>query len=763
MFSINETHIPTQPNSADLSAEQLLNALSSLNRICSTINNTGSETATSLESVLSLIVESATQVVEGTSAVIYTYNPNQCTFTTQSRLSAGEKQGLITDDQPRPNGMGRRAIDQLRYILSYEETDITIHPAKASAGAKAVACFPLLVAGKIQGVLYVYLHEERHFSQLELLMLVNFVNQAAMAIYHASLVEYAQRSLNRKEEELARLRHAGLLISSRPRLKETLDAILRMALEVTNAEYGCFRLVDTSSECLITAAIAGKELGHPMTENLPINSTSVMGWVAQHRQMLCIPDVRVDPWRNIYYPLDQDLDIRSELAVPLISGSGKLEGILNLESPMSGAFSEEDSHLLQSLATQAVIAIQEASLMDALLEVAARLLVEPCEQVLKRLTELACSLLNAAASTIWIVDGEWLVLQADETGQRTGERIPLDNSLTGIAISQLRPIISDNVQTDPFFYHQDIANQRGWTHALIVPLVTLSGDDQNPIGSFNVYGSDSAPGRFTESGWDRKILTILAHFAALAVQNAAHQDDMRAALDQQLMTETFAAVGDVAVNLLHHINNKLGTIPVRVQGIQDKCHTALEGDPYLAANLREIEKSAREAMMTVRENLNLLHPIRPEPVDLANCVQEAIKLSKFPVDIQILADGLDSLPPVLAGKQNLNFVFTNLFENAVSAMQGKGIISIQASCSEHWVKVTVKDTGPGIPSHLHSRIFELHFSGSKEYTGKLGFGLWWAKALMTRLGGAITVESDGKSGTTFHLRLPLSLGNSLTE
>ncbi len=48
-----------------------------------------------------------------------------------------------------------------------------------------MGCFPLIVANQPVGALYVYLQDQRPFNQLELLMLDNFVNQAAMAIYHA--------------------------------------------------------------------------------------------------------------------------------------------------------------------------------------------------------------------------------------------------------------------------------------------------------------------------------------------------------------------------------------------------------------------------------------------------------------------------------------------------------------------------------------------------------------------------------------------------
>jgi signal transduction histidine kinase len=70
------------------------------------------------------------------------------------------------------------------------------------------------------------------------------------------------------------------------------------------------------------------------------------------------------------------------------------------------------------------------------------------------------------------------------------------------------------------------------------------------------------------------------------------------------------------------------------------------------------------------------------------------------------------------------------------------------------VEVSVSDSGPGIAPQFHNQIFELNFSRSASHPGKLGFGLWWVKTLMTRLGGSVTVESDGNHGTTFRLRLP---------
>jgi signal transduction histidine kinase len=740
---------------------RVLETLASLNEIAANINRIGKEEQIDIAATLRLIVESATKVIPGASAVIYTYDREQKAFDPATRVFAGDWLAPLPGIEPRSGGMGVRAIEQKRRVISYEEIDLQIHPAISVAGAKTAACFPLLLADEPVGGLYVYLAELRRFSQLELLMLENFVNLAAMAIHQAQRLSSVQRDLKRKNEELNQLRQAGLLISSRMRLEDTLEAILQMALEVTSARYGIFRLLDKSGQFLLTRAIAGEHLARPKVENLPVNSNSIMGWVARSRQPVRVDDLQQPPWGGMYYPLDADLEMRAELAVPLISSGGRLEGVLNLESPQVGAFTEQDSHLLQSLATQAVIAIQEVRLLDALQEVAVLLLSQTCQQVLARLTDLACDLLNAENSAIWTLEDNHLELQASCGCCETGQTLDLAGTLPGQAVVQRSLVVTGGIADA----RETAANQpgagtgcgTGWAQSLSVPLMTS--EDSQPLGAFSVFNGSSTGGHFTESDWDKKVLNCLAHYAALAVRNAAHQEALNNAQQQRAVAETFAVVGDIAANLLHHLNNKVGTIPVRIQGIQDKCQPALASDHYLAANLVEIERSANEAMESVRENLTHLRPIHMAEVGVLACASAAVDTANLPAGVQVRLEGLETLPVVIAGQRSLTLVFTNLLENAADAMRGVGLIVIRGTARSGWVEVTVSDNGPGIAAELHDRIFELNYSGrGTARSGKLGFGLWWVKTLMARLGGSVTVESDGIHGTTFRLKLPIAGG-----
>ncbi|MBI3925126.1 MAG: GAF domain-containing sensor histidine kinase [Armatimonadetes bacterium] len=618
--------------------------------------------------------------------------------------------------------------------------------AAASGGARqsgGVTALPLLVASETVGVLQAEGGPPGNDAHQFLKILAS---KAALAVDRARRTRAFRRDLERKEDELTRLRRCGLLISSRLRLEETLQSILQMALEVTGARYGIFRLVE--GPMLVTRAIAGEGLGRPLVDALPIDpSGSVSGWVASRRQAVCIADIREEPWRALYYPLDQVLEMRSEVAVPLVGAGGRLEGVLNLESPVVGRFSEQDRLLLQGLATHAVIAIQQVRLLDALQEVAGQLLSWPCGRVLERLVELAAELLNPDDVAIWgASDPEGLGFLAGTHGAPRLGNLSVQGTRLGAVFRERLPITLSDLSD---FEWRREASERGWRRAVLVPVLAGAGGDA--LGVFCLFSSREGPGEHDQEEWDAKVLSCLAHYAGLALENAARSKELAAIQEQRAVAESFAAIGDLAANLLHQLNNKVGIIPVRVQGIEAKCAHVLGEEPYLARNLQEIQRSAQEAMEVVRNHLGLLKPVQSVPLSVSESVTAAREVLGLPEAIVLVLRDLDRLPPVVAWERSLTLIFLNLLENAARAMQGRGTITVTGRHRGKWIEVSVADTGCGIPAELHERIFELAFS-RQDY--KLGFGLWWVKTLMARLGGTISVESDGRDGATFRLRFP---------
>ncbi len=733
--------------------------LSRLNQIGSAINSGASGGVDNLQDTLGLIVESATEVVPGSSAVIYTYDAKRGEFNLDSRVSSELNYDPDADDAPRPDGIGAHAIAAKKRVLSYEQEELDIHPAKVAAGATAMVCYPLIIAGEPIGALYLYLHERETFNELELLMLDNIVNLTAMTLASAQRFTEAQHEQVRKEKELRRLHRAGMLISSHTRLQDTLDAILRMALEVTDAKYGIFRLVDKEGKRLITHAFAGEQQVKPATESLPIDEGSVMGMVALKRSPLIISDLSEDPYSKMYYPLDHELVMRSELAVPLIGASGRLEGVLNLESPQLNAFSKQDLYILQTLATHAVAAIQEVRLLDALQEISTYILTQPLKSIHQKLVEQACDLLNVPLSVLWLREGDCLLVQAATRPELEGRQIGLQDSLIGKAALSGEAVISSDLKVD---LPAELYDPADYSSSLIVPLFAAGEADSNsPVGAFSIHCAADRERDFEQSEWDRNVLSILGYYATLAIQNAAHQEAARLAQEQRTVTEAFAAIGDIASNLMHQLNNKIGAIPVRIEGIQDKCAPSLAADPYLSQNLTEIEKSAATAIEILKENLFFLRPIRFSSVKIQEAIDSALSAARLPDGVQVVCRDLESLPPAHACPKRLPLVFINLFDNAARAMRGKGEIRVRGAADGDRIRIDIHDTGPGIPPELHERIFELNYSGQpSESHENLGFGLWWVKTLMTRFGGLITVDSDGCSGTTFILELPRAKGDA---
>jgi signal transduction histidine kinase len=273
------------------------------------------------------------------------------------------------------------------------------------------------------------------------------------------------------------------------------------------------------------------------------------------------------------------------------------------------------------------------------------------------------------------------------------------------------------------------------------------------LGSFSLYADYLRD----FSDWDKKLLTCLANHAAVAIQDAEQLAQLKQARERQATAETFAAVGDVAANLLHQLNNKVGTIPVRVQGIEDKCANLLADSPYLSNSLQEIDHSARQAMHIVRESLTHLRPLERQPVIISRCLERALQRAAPPPATQILRAGLDDLPPAMAGEQQLEMIFYNLIDNALKAMENQGELRLIGAWQGDEVAITVADTGPGIAPEIRPHLFEFSpaaISSEVEQARRLGFGLWWVKTFVDRFGGRLLVESEPGQGSAFTVCLP---------
>src|SRR5258708_37743112 len=127
--------------------------------------------------------------------------------------------------------------------------------------------------------------------------------------------------------------------------------------------------------------------------------------------------------------------------------------------------------------------------------------------------------------------------------------------------------------------------------------------------------------------------------------------------------------------------------------------------------------------------------------------------SKIGPDITVVKDYDRGLPPIPAYPGELNQVWTNLIDNAVSAMQGQGTLTIRTARDDDRLLVEFGDTGPGVPEEIQERIFEPFFTTKPvgEGTG-LGLDISW-RIVVNKHHGDIGVES-APGDTRSRVRLP---------
>jgi signal transduction histidine kinase len=118
-----------------------------------------------------------------------------------------------------------------------------------------------------------------------------------------------------------------------------------------------------------------------------------------------------------------------------------------------------------------------------------------------------------------------------------------------------------------------------------------------------------------------------------------------------------------------------------------------------------------------------------------------------------------SLPQINAYGSELNQVWTNLIDNAIDAMAGKGILEITTLRDGHFMRIDITDSGMGIPLEIQSRIFESFFTTKPVGKGS-GLGLDIVRRIVeNRHQGTISLESE-PGATRFSIRLPLFEDNA---
>ncbi len=197
--------------------------------------------------------------------------------------------------------------------------------------------------------------------------------------------------------------------------------------------------------------------------------------------------------------------------------------------------------------------------------------------------------------------------------------------------------------------------------------------------------------------------------------------------------------------------------------------------PNQARGVDQIHKSGRHLLNLVNEVLNIARiesgrmQISPEPVRLADTLQEALELIRPLAEGRGISIGLENLAGsdifVQADPQSLRQVLLNLLSNAVKYNREGGEIAITSSLTnDGHLRLQVRDTGEGIPPEKMERLFtpfDRLDRDSIEQDGT-GLGLALSKGLVEAMGGRIGADSQPGVGSTFWLELKLVTDDGTT-
>ena len=229
--------------------------------------------------------------------------------------------------------------------------------------------------------------------------------------------------------------------------------------------------------------------------------------------------------------------------------------------------------------------------------------------------------------------------------------------------------------------------------------------------------------------------------------------------------EKLAAIGQEASTIAHEINNPLESLTNLLYLI--KLSDSLdEVKNYTSIAQQELARVTAITVQTLRFHRLASKPTEVDLHDLAHSVLSLyagrMLVRKIEMDWK-----LRTVPAVVCLDGEIRQVLNNLVRNALDAMSSPGrlLIRVSPACSilgrRPGVRITVADTGEGIPEEMTGRLFEL-FQTTKEKTGT-GLGLWVSRGIVEKHGGTIRVRSrrGEKSGTAFAVWLPLDGGASL--
>ena len=632
---------------------------------------------------------------------------------------------------------------------------------------RSFAVVPIAVGQQYLGGLFIGRDLPHRYTEKTLRGLWTLCGQAAIALENLRLLEETRR----RAEELEAINELGRTITS----VLDLDVLLEQVVDITKTRFGyyfvsIFLLQGGSLQFWGGSPVGASDRRLPWRSiGLPLDGTGLTVEAARTGLPVLCNDVLNDPR---YISAAELADTRSELDVP-IEVKGRVIGVLDVQSDRLNAFARTDIALLQSLASQVGVAMENARLFaETQAEAQRRALINEVMQAASRSLDPADLLHRTGEvisrrleqpSALFLWEPEAAVLRPVAFHDDRAMDVPLPEGLLVTremnptlfrAMEERQPRILESVDGLQGAL-AEMAAQLRIQSAVYVPLISRG----QVLGALDICRVAGQPPQGME---EVTFAEIVAGNLSVALENARlYQDAVHTA-------ERLAEVDRLKSQFLANMSHELRTPLNSIIGFSRVILKGIDGP------LTDLQKQDLEAIYNSGQHLlNLINDILDiskieagkmelsfEEVDLKDVIRgvmsTAIALVKDkPVDLQQIVP--EDLPVIVGDGRRIRQVLLNMVSNA-ARFTDRGFIRVEARFDERFVTISVADSGIGIAPDKLSTIFDAFTqadsSPSRKYGGT-GLGLAISKSFVALHGGEVWVESQLGEGSTFYFTLPI--------
>ncbi len=570
-----------------------------------------------------------------------------------------------------------------------------------------------------------------------------------------------EATLARHIDQLTLLSQVSRQIAGPLDINSVLEQTARLIHELFHYDHVRLFIFDVKSNRLEMRAMAGSDIDRFPHRHSHKVGEGLVGVAARDKQTVLSNDVNQAPQ---FHNLFKDLSISSEISVP-IKLANSLIGVLDVQSHSLNAFGDVDVLVLEALADQLAVALQNARLFEAERQertlaqtyqhaIEAMIEFDTIEHALDQVAGLLGDLVAFDRLIILLVEDDELRVVAYRDIHHNEEsalrpycypEIPLLYK----SMSDVETVVLSNGGLNP-----DYLDLPGYTTATTswvgIPLPTSS-----VVIGYLCVATDH-PNGYSRSdvqalnAFARQVVLALGHSRLLAQVEQSHARLTRLA--------RLSAAGEIATGVAHQINNPLTAVVTQA-------HLLMRSFPHDSEAYQrgsKIEHAALRAANVVQRMLDLAraHPQSMATLDLKKSVADAISLVRPQIEPHIAHIDMDLCLqelPIEGSEDHLLDVWLNLLLNARDALEGVAnariTVSVFLADDANEARVRFADNGPGVLPDQQARIFDPFVTTKPHGTG---LGLSICHEIISQHSGTIILETPTMGGASFLICLPIA-------